>query len=183
MSTIQEAFDRAKKIWAVENMHFIVGEVKVGLTRKEFGLKTDLGNLESRVDAEMLPTADGFKYGTHVDYGVYWELGIHKEAKILVAGPGKFFRIPVGSVQRSRVQIGKAFKSDLRRIGGSARTSKGMTDIFLYRKKIRQPEQTHAPRHWLSGPLEKNKEVLRKDAEDKLTQALYEGFPDKEVKI
>jgi len=183
MSTIAQAFERAKRVWATENMHFIVGEVKVGLTRNEFGIKTDLGNLESRVDAEMLPSGDGFKYGTHVDYGVYWELGIHKSEKILVAGPGKFFRIPIGSAQRSRIQIGKAFKSDLRKMGGVAQTKKGTTSLFLFRKKIRQPAQTHAPRHWLSGPLQKNTEYLRKDAEEKLSQALIEGIPDKEVSI
>lgn len=183
MSTIAQVFERAKKVWAIENMHFIVGEVREGLTKGEFGLKTDLGNLEARVDAEILDTNDGFRWGSHVDYGVYWQLGIHKSAKILTAGPGKFFRIPVGSVQRSRVKIGKAFKSDLRQMGGYAKTSKGMTNLYLWRKHIRQPEQTHAPREWLSGPFDKNVEHLRMDAEEKLSAALKEGLPNKEVDI
>jgi hypothetical protein len=183
MPTIQEAFDRAKKVWAVENMHFIVGEVREGLTKNEFGIKTDLGNLEARVDAEVLATNDGFRYGTHVDYGVYWELGIHKSEKILRAGPGKFFRIPIGSVQRSRVLLGKSFKADLRKAGAVAKTKGGTTNLFMFRKTIRQPEQTHPPRHWLSGPLEKNLENLRRDAETKLHEAVKESIPDKEVKI
>ena len=183
MGTIKQAFDLAKHQWAVENMHLIVGEVREGLTRNEFGIKTDLGNLGSRVDAEVLQSRDGFRYGTRVDYGVYWELGIHKEEKILRAGPGKFFRIPVGSVQRSKVVIGKSFRGDLRKAGAVAQTSKGTTNIFLFRKTIRQPAQTHAPRHWLSGPLNKNMENLRIDAERRLDEAIRGGLPDKEVKI
>jgi len=160
MPTIKETFDHAKHVWAVENLHFVIGEVREGLTRGEFGLKTDTGNLESRVDGRTLPNRDGFEWGTHVDYGIAWQLGFSKEDKIIHAGPGKVFRIPVSALKGTKPE-------------GS----------FIFRKSIHQPAQTHAPREWLSEPYKKNEETIRKDAETKFQKAVEEGIPDRKVDL
>lgn len=106
MATIRELFNQARLKWSTESMHHMVGVVREDFLSGQ-ALKVRTGNLRSRVDAAVLPTQDGFTLGTHVDYGVAWEVGFTRPSMTIVPKRAKALRFEVGGrvLFRKRVNL------------------------------------------------------------------------------
>lgn len=90
------AFDKAKLKWAKQGGRYVVNTVRDDfLSGQALGRRS--GTLVRSIDYDILPTQDGFNYGTNVNYGVAWELGFTRPAYTVRPVNARALMIPLDS--------------------------------------------------------------------------------------